>query len=93
MRKILTYSYYLLIVGVLTFQVVKTVYAGSLFVTSHYQAQKLETKQAELLGQKQELEQKLASQTALSQLAAGDELYQPIQNVITVHTNLSLASR
>jgi sensor histidine kinase regulating citrate/malate metabolism len=91
--KVLTISYYVLLVGLLTFQVVKTVYAGSLFVTSHYQAQKLETKQTQLLAQKQQLEQQLASKTALSQLADSDSIYQPIEKVITIQTDLSLASR
>lgn len=86
---------YLIVIGLLAFQAIYTVYHGGLVVGNGYRLTQLEKQKAELSATKTSLTQELAQSHSLLQIQQSDvyKQFEPMSEVISVTDTQTVASR
>lgn len=86
MKKFVITSYYTLIIFVVAFQILSTIFQGSLLVHQSYKVAQLHNSQEELLQKKEALESTIRANTSLSSIAQSSavESFVPISKSLSV---------
>jgi len=94
-KNLLILFFYVLLLGVLSFKVLHTVFQGSILITQHKEIKKLEKEGLALSAKKIQLEKNLSEQTALLKVKNGSDLatYIAITQVYTITDNNQLAQK
>lgn len=94
-KNIAYYSYYFILLAVLGFQVIQTVYSGGIFVHNTHQLKNLNAQNQILVEENQRLATSLSNETSLGNLASSDTLegYNKITNPIVITDKTMVASR